>query len=135
MWVSITTSYIWQYWKVYKNDTEWWLDCISSYTCIHHKTSFRILSLTTITFIKNNSIKINQFPGVWKFARISPILKIQLPVELKDYRSVSILPILSEIYERFYLEQITNFIEKKLIYHHYQSGYCKNHSTEKQWKE
>ena len=135
MWISITTSYIWQYWKVYKNDMKWWFDWIWSYTCIHHKTSFRILSLTTITFIKNNSIKINQFPGVWKFARISPILKIQLPVELKDYRSVSILPILSEIYERFNLEQITNFIEKKLIYHHYQSGYWKNHSTEKQWKE
>ena len=50
-------------------------------------------------------------------------------MELKDYRPVSILPILSKIYERVVLEQITNFIEKKLIYHHYQSGYRKNHST------
>ena len=30
---------------------------------------------------------------------------------------------------RVVLEQITNFIENKLIYHHYQSGYRKNHST------
>ena len=50
-------------------------------------------------------------------------------MELKDYRPVSILPILSKIYERVVLEQITNFIEKNLIYHHYQSGYRKNHST------
>ena len=81
------------------------------------------------TFIINNFIKINQFPDIWKLARISPIPKIQLPVELKDYRPVSILPILSKIYERVVLEQITNFIEKKLIYHHSQSGYRKNHST------
>ena len=50
-------------------------------------------------------------------------------MELKEYRPVSILPILSKVYERVVLEQITNFIEKKLIYHHYQSGYRKNHST------
>ena len=50
-------------------------------------------------------------------------------MELKDYRPVSILPILSKIYERVVLEQITNIIERKLIYRHYQSGYRKNHST------
>ena len=50
-------------------------------------------------------------------------------MKLKDYRSVSFLPILLKIYERVALEEITNFIEKKLIYHHYQSGYRKNHLT------
>ena len=49
-------------------------------------------------------------------------------MELKDYQRVSILPILSKLYERVVLEQITNFIEKKLIYHHHQSGYPKNRS-------
>ena len=53
-------------------------------------------------------------------------------MELKDYRPVSILLILSKIYESVVLDQITRFIEKKLIiYHYYQSGYCKNHSTAK----
>ena len=50
-------------------------------------------------------------------------------MELKDYRPVSILPILSKLYERVVLEQITNFIENKLIYHHHQSDFRKNHST------
>ena len=45
-----------------------------------------------------------------------------------DYRPVSILTILSQVYERVVLEQITKFIEKKLI-HHYQSGRRKNYST------
>ena len=85
--------------------------------------------VSSITFIINNFIKINQFQDILKLARIRPIPEIQLPVELKDYRPVSILPILSKIYKRVVLEQIANFIEKKLIYHHYQSGYRKNHST------
>ena len=88
-----------------------------------------------ITFIINNFIKINQFPDIWKLARISPIPKIQLQVELKDYRLVSIFPILSKVYERVVLEQITNFIEKKLIYQYYQSGYgYYEMPSRKQWK-
>ena len=85
--------------------------------------------VSPITFIINNFIKVNQFPDIWKLARIRPIPKIQLPVELKDYRPVPILPILSKVYKRVVLAQITNFIEKKLIYHHYQPGYRKDHST------
>ena len=46
------------------------------------------------TFLINNLIKINQLPDTWKLARISPIPKIQLPVELKNYRPITILPIL-----------------------------------------
>ena len=106
-------------------------DCSTGYDHIH-ATFIKPVSqflVSPITFIINNFIKINQFPDIWKLARISPIPKIQLPVELKDYRPVSILPILSKADERVVLEQITDFIEKKLIYHHYQSRYRKNHST------
>ena len=85
--------------------------------------------VSPITFIINNFIKINQFSDVWKLTRINPNPEIQLRVELKDYRPVSILPLLSKIYQRVLLEQISNFTEKELIYHHYQSGYRKNHST------
>ena len=60
--------------------------------------------VSPITFIINNFIKLNQFPAIWKLARISPISKIQLPVELKDYRPVSTLPILTKVYERVVLD-------------------------------
>ena len=52
--------------------------------------------VSPITFIINNFLKTNQFPDIWKFARISPIPKMQLPVKFKDYRPVSILLILSK---------------------------------------
>ena len=100
-------------------------DC--SKRCDHGPASFKKLVseflVSPITFIINN------FPDIWKLARISSIPKIQLPVEFKVYRRVSILPILSKIDKRVVLKQIASFIEKKLIYHHYQCGYRKSHST------
>ena len=56
-----------------------------------------------------------------------PIPIIVNPSQLKDYRPISILPILCKIYE--ILKQMIKFIEKRFIYHKHQSGYRKNHST------
>ena len=41
--------------------------------------------VSPISLIINNFIKINQFPDIWKLARISRVPKIQLLVELKDH--------------------------------------------------
>ena len=50
-------------------------------------------------------------------------------MELKDYRPVSILPVLSKVYEKLVLQQLAVFIERESVYHQYQSGYRNNHST------
>ena len=50
-------------------------------------------------------------------------------MELKDYKLVSILPLLSKVYEKLVLQQLAVFIERESVYHQYQSGYRKNHST------
>ena len=64
-----------------------------------------------LTFIINNLIEESKFPDQWKIARISPIPKVTDPTELKDYRPILILLILSEVYEKQVLHQITDFIE------------------------
>ena len=56
-----------------------------------------------LTFVINNYIATNNFPKAWKTARISAIPKRTQPVELKDYRSVSILTVLSKAYEKLVL--------------------------------
>ena len=48
-------------------------------------------------------------------------------MELKDYRPVPILPVLSKGYEKLVLQQLAVFIERESVYHQYQSGYRKNH--------
>ena len=85
--------------------------------------------VSPLTFVINNYIATNNFPDAWKTARISPIPKITQPVELKDYRPVSILPVLSKVYEKLVLQQLAVFIERESVYYQYQSGYRKNHST------
>ena len=82
-----------------------------------------------LTFISNNLIEEWKFPDQWEIARISPIPKVTNPTELKDYRPISILPILSKVYEKQVLHQITDFIETQQVYDKHQSGYHKNHST------
>ena len=85
--------------------------------------------VSPLKFVINNYIASNNFPDAWKTARISPTPKIAQPVELKDYRPVSILPVLSKVYEKLVVQQLAVFIERGSVYHQYQSGYRKNHST------
>ena len=80
-----------------------------------------------LTFIINNLIEESKFPDQWKIARISPIPKVTNPAELKDYGQISILPILSKLYEKQVLHQATDFIETQQVYNKDQSGYRKNH--------
>ena len=79
-----------------------------------------------LTFIINNLIEESKFPDQWKIAHVSPIPKVTNPTELKDYRPISILPILSKVYEKQVLHQITDFIETQQVYNKHQSGYGKN---------
>ena len=82
-----------------------------------------------LTFIINNWIEELNFQDQWKIALISPIPKNTSLTELKDYRSISIFPILSKVYEKQVLHQIANFIESQQVYNKHQFGYRKNHST------
>ena len=71
-------------------------------------TEFLVLLLT---FIINNYIKVNNFSDNWKTVRISPIPKIAEPMELKGYRPVPILPVLSKVYEKLVLKNLAVSIE------------------------
>ena len=82
-----------------------------------------------LTFKINNLIEESKFLDQWKVARISSIPKVTNPTELKDYHPIAILPILSKVYEKQVLHQITDFIETQQVCNKHQSGYCKIHST------
>ena len=72
------------------------------------------LLVSPITFIINNFININRSPDTWELAKISTIPKIQLPVECNDYQPVSILPILSKIYQRTFSFELHSHVNKVL---------------------
>ena len=70
----------------------------------------------------------NVFPSLWKVARISPIPKNSIATNPDEFRPISVLPILSKVYEKVILRQLCHYIESDRIYSPTQSGFRKGHS-------
>ena len=85
------------------------------------------ISLPLINII-NNSIPMNVFPARRKIGRICPIPKCRNPVQMKDYRPISILSPMSKVYEKVILKQLSAFM-KMMLYKNTQSGSRKGHSS------
>ena len=51
------------------------------------------------------------FPDSLKYSNVRPIHKKVDPYDKKNYRPVSILPLLSNVYERLTYEQMSNYFE------------------------
>ena len=70
------------------------------------------------------------FPSAWKIARICPIPKTKEAKCNDDYRPISILPVLSKVYERLVLRQMAAFLYKdNSIFKDSVSAYRKGHTT------
>ena len=82
-----------------------------------------------ITHIINSAIDSRLFPNLWKVSKISPIPKTNHPKEPSDYRPISILPILSKVYEKLIMKQMSEFLESEELLSINQSGFRKGYCT------
>ena len=64
----------------------------------------------------NNSFQINVFPAHWKISRVCLISKVRKPVQMTDYRPISVLPAMSKVYEKEILKQLSPFIKKMMLH-------------------
>ena len=85
--------------------------------------TFRIL-----TNCINKSIETGCFSDSLKAANITPIFKKDHPLDNADYRPVSILPLISKVYERLIYNQWSEYSESFLS--HILCGFRKAHSTQ-----
>ena len=69
------------------------------------------------------------FQAQWKIGRICPIPKVRNPVQMKDYRPISVLPVMGKVYEKVILKQLSAFIKKMMLYKNTQLGHRKGHSS------
>ena len=84
---------------------------------------------TYLADIYNKSKNKNIFPPTLKLGTITPIHKKMVKTLVKkDYRPVTLLPVMSKIYERNMHDEISSYMEEFLS--PYLFGYRKNHSTE-----
>ena len=82
------------------------------------------------THIINTLLQEHTFSLIWKEALIKPLIKKQnLPCEMKNYRPVSNLLIISKLTEKVALNQLIQHLDKNPPLPEYQSAYRKWHST------
>ena len=76
----------------------------------------------------NTCIRKGEFPDKLKTADITPVFKKGDKHEKSNYRPVSILPILSKVYEKCLYKQIENYMEN--ILSNFQCGFRKDFNTQ-----
>ena len=63
----------------------------------------------------NESLEIRKFPDCLKIANVTPIFKTDACISKNNYRPVSILPILSKIFERLISKQLSEFFFESIL--------------------
>lgn len=77
----------------------------------------------------NNCFVSGKFPEQLKISRIIPIYKAGNPHQTTNYRPISILPVLSKIFESLFCDRINSFIYRHNIIHENQFGFQRNSSA------
>ena len=82
-----------------------------------------------LTHIINSFITVSSFSDAWKIARITPIPKSNNSNTNSNMRPISILPVLSKVFERLTHHQLVAYIDSQALLKENISGFRKGHST------
>ena len=91
--------------------------------------AFNLLVLSLIKIIKL-SIKLSTFPEECKIAKLKPIFKKGARTDPKNYRPISLLPLVSKIIEKSIHFQIEDYLNKKKLIYMYQSDFRTSHKPD-----
>ena len=83
-----------------------------------------------ISQLINLSIKNSTFPDQCKIAKLKALYKKGSALEPKNYRPISLLPLLSKLFEKIIHEQTQKYLDENNIIYKYQSGLRPKHSTD-----
>lgn len=90
-------------------------------------------ALRYITYIFNGILRTGHFPSQWKVAQIILIPKPgKSPVEVTSYRPISLLPIMSKMFEKLFLKRLMPILEGRSIIPEHQFGFRERHGTVEQ---
>ena len=83
-----------------------------------------------ITQLINLSITTSVFPDQCKIAKLKALFKKGSVLKPKNYRPISLLPLISKLFEKIIHLQTQNYLDKNNILYKYQSGFRTKHSTD-----
>ena len=83
-----------------------------------------------LSYIFNLSLQLGIFPDSMKIAKVSPVYKKKGDREQPgNYRPISVLPVLSKIFEKLVNGRLIKFLDTYEILYKHQYGFRDNHST------
>ena len=77
----------------------------------------------------NYCMREGHYPGCFKVARVVPVYKGEDPTQFSNYRPVSVLPVLSQVFERVLRPRLEGFLESAGVMFPGQYGFRGGHST------
>ena len=77
----------------------------------------------------NYCMREGHYPGCFKVARVVPVYKGEDPTQFANYRPVSVLPVLSQIFERVLRLRLEGFLDRAGVVIPGQYGFRAGHST------
>ena len=87
-------------------------------------------AIAQLMIIFNRSLMEGTFPETMKTTKVIPIYKGGSVLQVSNYRSISLLPIFSKIFERLMYYRLIDFVEKHNILTQTQFGFQNSKSTE-----
>ena len=83
-----------------------------------------------LTFLLNLSITTGVFPSCLKVSKVTPLFKSGSKSDKNNYRPISVLPVLSSIFERHVKNCLVGFLETYDLIYKRQSGFRRQHSCQ-----
>ena len=109
----------------FKTSNWFGLDEISSFLL---KAGISVL-VEPLSQLFNLSLSAATFPYQWKIARIAPIYKGGKSDNRANYRQISVLPVISKLFEKLVYEQYYNYLVSNSLLYSQQSSFRTLHSV------
>lgn len=87
------------------------------------------LIVDTLTKCVNTCMESGTFPNSLKIAKVCPIYKSGSKFELSNYRPISVLPVISKIFEKVLHSRLETYLNSKKYFYDKQYGFRQKSNT------
>ena len=84
----------------------------------------------SLNHVFNLSLASGEIPQEWKNAKVTPIFKAGNKMNIKNYRPISVLPVVVKVFERLVYAQLYSFLLERHLLTGSQSGFRPGHSAQ-----
>jgi hypothetical protein len=116
-------------WKSIKNPDSLSLDSIQICPKMLNISLQSDSSVKQLTHLFNTMITSETIPKPLKVSRVVPIPKITIPTSPNDLRPISVQPVITKLFEKCVLPQLSSHFERNRFLCKEQFGFRKHHST------